>query len=234
MMTTFMNRLGRWGLGCGMALTALAMVGCQSTASDSGFAEVLTPNPVTAAPAQAAAPGVTTAPMTGTLIAPDSNRLDRLNAGDVVIISVKDLPIYYPDMEERIKQDGTITLLQNQTFVAAGKTRGELEKEIRDRYVPRFFVTMTVSVRHQKDTQFIFVGGEVKAPGRQVYISRMTVTKAIQSAGDFTAFANRKKVRLTRQNGKMITINCVKASTNPELDLEVYPGDKIEVVKSLF
>ena len=48
--------------------------------------------------------------------------------------------------------------------------------------------------------------------------------KAIASAGGFTDFANKKKVRLTRVDGRTQIVNCVKALENPSLDLEVYPG----------
>ena len=132
-------------------------------------------------------------------------------------------------IEQRVKDDGTITLIENQTFTAANKSRGQLETEIRERYVPKIFVKMTVSVMHQKDTQFYYVGGEVKSPGRQVYISRLTVLGAIKSAGDFTDFANRKKVQLTRASGRTFKINCNDALQNPNLDLEVMPGDNINV-----
>ena len=58
--------------------------------------------------------------------------------------------------------------------------------------------------------------------------------KAIASAGGFTDFANKKKVKLTRVDGRTQTVNCVKALDNPSLDLEVYPGDKIHVPRRLW
>ena len=59
------------------------------------------------------------------------------------------------------------------------------------------------------------MNGEVRAPSRQIYNSRITVLKAIASAGGFTDFANKKKVRLTRVDGRTQTVNCVKALDNP-------------------
>ena len=76
--------------------------------------------------------------------------------------------------------------------------------------------------------------GEVKVPGRHAYSGRMTVTKAIASAGYFTDFARKTKVRLIRVNGKKETIDCVKAEREPSLDLLVYPGDSIHVPRRLF
>ncbi len=91
-----------------------------------------------------------------------------------------------PPFEEKIKEDGTITLLLNQTFTAAGTTPGDLAKEIRKRYVPDYFKNMTVTVKQQESTRWYYVDGEVKSPNRQIYNSRITVLKAIASAGGFT------------------------------------------------
>jgi protein involved in polysaccharide export with SLBB domain len=89
---------------------------------------------------------------------------------------------------------------------------------------------MTVSVKQVADTLWYYVDGEVGTHGsRQIYNSRITVLKAIASAGGFTDFANKKKVKVTRADGRTVIINCVKARDNPSLDLEIYPGDKIYV-----
>ncbi len=154
--------------------------------------------------------------------------------GEPIIVTFADLPNFVNPFEERIKADGTITLLHNQTFVAAGKPVGVLEKEIRARYVPRYYVNLTATVKPQENTRFYFVGGEVKQPGRQVYLSRLTVLKAIQSSGDFTDFAKKSKVQLTRADGRSFVINATKALKNSQLDLEVYPGDKIHVPRRIF
>jgi polysaccharide export outer membrane protein len=159
----------------------------------------------------------------------DTNLLDRLHVGDALTIELTDTPVPFLPREERIKEDGTITLMENKTFLAAGKTRGQLEQEIHDWYVPRFYLKMTVSVRQKEQTQFYYVRGEVRSPGRQVYIDRMTVLKAIGSAGDFTDFARKSSVQLTRADRRTLTINAKKALADPRLDLEVFPGDTINV-----
>ncbi|HLH54912.1 MAG TPA: polysaccharide biosynthesis/export family protein [Verrucomicrobiae bacterium] len=155
--------------------------------------------------------------------------LDTLHVGDTVTVDFSDMAVTIPQRDERIKEDGTITLLEGKTFVAAGKTRGQLEREIHDWYVPRYYVKMTVSISPKTQTQFFYVRGEVKMPNRQIYISRITVLKAIASANDFTDFARKTAVILTRANGQKIKINCKKAIRNPNLDLEVLPGDDIFV-----
>jgi protein involved in polysaccharide export with SLBB domain len=222
-----------------MLLAGLLLAGCRSSGPQ--FADVpgLPANTGTAPAAMTSAPdpvrATTASPATAAAPAKDSdNILDLLNPGDPVIITFADLPIPVQPQEDRIKEDGTITLLQNQTFRAAGKTRGELEREVHDRYVPKLFRTMTVTIQQQGQTRFYYVGGEVKQPNRQVYISKLTVLKAIQSAGDFTDFAKKTKVVLIRADGRKFIIDCKKAQQHPELDLDVYPGDKIHVPRRIF
>ena len=217
-MRTLYQWIGYWGSVGSVVLAGLLLTGCKTGGADSKYAAA-------GAPGAATDPGATAAAPTPS----GPSDLDRISPGDMLIIVFSEMPKDVLPFEDRVKEDGTITLLENKVFHAAGKTRGELEKEIRATYVPDFYLTMTVSVRQQKDTQFYFVGGEVKQPNRQIYISRITVTKAIQSAGDFTDFARKKAVELTRADGRKFIVNAIKAQRDPSLDLEVLPGDKIYV-----
>jgi len=79
-----------------------------------------------------------------------------------------------------------------------------------------------------------YVRGEVKAPGRQEYVGQITVTKAITSVGDFTDYANRHKVWLTRSNGQRFKLDCVAILDGEQPDPPVFPGDQIEVTRRLF
>ena len=49
----------------------------------------------------------------------------------------------------------------------------------------------------------IFVGGEVKQPGRFIWTDGVTLTDAIQMAGGFTDFANRSQLELRRSDGSL-------------------------------
>ena len=90
-----------------------------------------------------------------------------------------------------------------------------------------------MAVRTRK-VELVFVGGEVKREGPNPYLPGMTVLKAIQHAGGFTEFANRKKVRITREDGRQETINCDKAVKNPKFDKPIYPDDRIDVPRRWF
>jgi protein involved in polysaccharide export with SLBB domain len=212
-----------------LSLAALGLAGCQSGPQYSDVPGLPTSGTGSATvPVATTAPPAAAAPQTPPS-APGTAGIDIMHRGDLITVSFSDLPYVQPPLDRRIAEDGTINLIENETFTAADKTPGQLEKEIRERYVPRKFLKLTVSVMPQKDTQFYYVGGEVKNPGRQVYISRIKVLGAIKSAGDFTDFANKKKVQLTRTDGRTFIINCKDALKNPTLDLEVFPGDNINV-----
>ncbi len=241
-MMTLSKVLGMWGAVCGLVLAGGLLAGCSASPKDSAFAEVpgLTGSapaaaPETAPPPPSAAVGASNVETLPATPGQGSSPEEVLSSGDTVNIVFSDLPSPQPPFEGQVKGDGTITLFLNQTFTVAGKTRGQLEKEIRAAYVPKFFKYMTVTIKPKDATQFYYVGGEVRAPGRQVYIGKMTVTKAIQSCGDFTDFAKKSKVQLTRAGGKRTeVIDGVKALRDPNLDVEIYPGDKIHVPRRIW
>ena len=85
----------------------------------------------------------------------------------------------------------------------------------------------------QSSTRFYYVGGEVKRPGAQPYLGKTTVTKAIQSAGDFTDFAKKTKVQVIRADGTTLRVNFNKAIDEPSLDPPIYPGDKLHVPRRI-
>lgn len=162
----------------------------------------------------------------------ETTEVATLRIGDTVRIEYSNLSsqILQP-FEEQIKDDGTISPPTIGSVQAAGKTTGDLQKEIQLAY-NKYYVSMTITVK--APDRFYSVGGEVKMPNRQPYIGSTTVIKAIQSAGDLTEFANHKKIQLTRANGKSYTINYDKALKDHKLDLPVYPGDSIHVPQRLF
>ena len=129
---------------------------------------------------------------------------------------------FLPHME-----DGTITLEHIKDIKAEGKTTGELQREIHDAYVPTFYKRLTVTVK--TDRLLYYVQGQVRQSGRQEYLGATSVLKAIASAGDFTDFAKRRDVVVTRKDGTVLHVNCVKAAKNPALDIPIFPGDKILV-----
>lgn len=180
-------------------------------------------------PGFSSSPAETGAPARAPLVGMAS---DVFGLGDQVIVTFSDASLQLH--EERIKDDGTITLHLIGPVKAVGKTPGELQKEIQELYVPKYYQPGRLTVTVKSQERAYYVGGEVRNPNRYVYSGAITVTKAIQTAGDFTDFASKKKVRLTRADGKTLTINCKKAQDDPTLDPPVFPGDKIVVPRRLW
>jgi len=133
-----------------------------------------------------------------------------------------------PPFDGRISEDGTVTLPLIGAIKAAGKTATELQKDIHEAYVPKYYLRLNVTVRGQD--RYYYVGGEVKAPNRYIWVGEITLTKAIQTAGDFNDWAQKKKVTITRGDGKTVgPINCTKVLEGKIPDPPIYPGDKVYV-----
>jgi protein involved in polysaccharide export with SLBB domain len=116
--------------------------------------------------------------------------------------------------------------------VATNKKFNVFEKEIQNEYLKgKFYKQIKVVVK--PGDRFYTVGGEVNAKGRQIYVGQTTVLRAIVSCGDFTEFANRKRVEILRADGTREVIDCVKARRDQRYDRPVCPGDAIFVPQSL-
>ena len=161
------------------------------------------------------------------------NSTDSLEPGNQITITFSGLSTIPIPYSCRIREDGTISPpYLKEPIIAAGKTIGELERELEKEYVPAIYKTINVTIRTAD--RFFYVGGEVRQPSRQIFIGRITVTQAIQSAGDFTDFADQRSVRVIRASGKVDIVDCKAALDDPTKDLMVYPGDNIVVERRLF
>lgn len=154
----------------------------------------------------------------------------RFAVGDLVSLSFSGTKGLILSHQERIKNDGTITLPFIGAVKADGKTLGELLKEIHDAYVPRFYKRLVVAVDGGQNVYY--VEGQVSSPGRQVCLGPTTVTRAIQSAGGFTDLAAKHRVELIRASGERVEVNWINATVTPGgSDLQVFSGDRIVIPK---
>ena len=208
----FGKKFGWLNLFCALLLAGLLFAGCQSPQAYNSQLAKLTAG-----------------------MAENTNAFgsDIFRVGDALTISYSDTPPpgILPS-QERVKEDGTIRLIHNQTFVAAGKTRSALEQEIHDGYVPKYYLNLTVGIK--QEARYYFVEGQVKIPSKQEYVGPTTVVKAIASAGGFTEFGKPAAIKLIHENGRIETVNFKKALKDPRLDLPVYPGDTISVPRKLW
>ncbi len=208
MKKAFLKNTLHGALGIGLIIVAAALAGCQTPPKDNINFSVVSD-----------AEGMTS-------LARSADEAMRLAKGDNVIVTFAGQEDLRPH-EETIKEDGTITLEHIKDIKAEGKTTGELQRDIHNAYVPTFYKRLTVTVK--TDRLLCYVLGQVRQPGRQEYLGATTVLKAIASAGDFTDFAKRHDVVVTRKDGTVLHVNCVKAAKEPALDIPIFPGDKIEV-----
>ncbi len=160
---------------------------------------------------------------------------DKLRIGDQVMINFSGSsgvdPILH-DHTEAIKEDGNITPPLLGSVSAAGKTPGELQQCLQTNY-NALYRNLTVTVVPQ--SRFYYVSGEVKKPGPEPYLGETDIIKAISAAGDFTDFANKKKVKITRANGQSEIIDVQKIFDEPtSFDVPIYPGDKIYIRRRIF
>jgi protein involved in polysaccharide export with SLBB domain len=246
-------------LSCATLLAGILLSGCGSTeqpvlsdnptppaisgtGNASGSRVAPTSNDNSAGTADASGTGMSTGSATNPGSATDDvtsipTGAARFQAGETVNISTStgsELvlgPIATAPQSYLIADDGTITLPLIGTVQAAGKTPGELQRIITKLYVPDYYVRLAVTVT--AINRVYYVGGEVTKPGPEEYLGQTTVTRAIQSAGDFTVFASHN-VWLTRSDGTRISVNVDKALRDSASDLPVYPGDQIQVPRRRF
>ena len=150
-----------------------------------------------------------------------------LRPGDRVKVDFVGAGITIPPREEQVKEDGTINIEHIGAVEVVGKTARETEKLIQSKLVPDFYRSMTVTVTPLE--QVYTVGGQVNRPGSQIYNGTTTVIKAIQSAGDFTDFANRRNIQITRSNGTIEFVDYEEATKRPSKNIEIFPHDSIIV-----
>lgn len=219
------------GLGLFLAL-GIFWAGCGTTGTAPGGGSSI-PAGATAEPTAA---GTTSQPVAASVMDELSSdarsEADVLRVGDPITITFTGVSDPPPKFDERIKADGMISLpLVKQPLKAAGKTRGQLEEEIYRLYVPNLYVRLTVKVN--SEGRYFHVRGEVRSPGRFQYLGEMTILKAVASAGDFTDFANKRGVTITRA-GRKISVDCEKAQKNPQHDVAILPDDLIIVPRRFF
>lgn len=204
MLSLFLRRTGAWIRTVGCVAVAVVLAGC-------GGAEPKSTN----------APAGRTGGRTTAVLA------DILRKGDLIQIVFSGIPTPPADLEERIKEDGTINLQLIGNLLAEGKTPGQLQKEIQDAYVPKYFLRLTVTVKTER--RVFYVDGEVRRPDRFVYEGEISLLQAIAAAQGFTDFAARGRVELVRNTGEQLVIDARKAKNNPALDVPIVPGDRINV-----
>src|SRR5215217_9030202 len=136
------------------------------------------------------------------------------------------IPLYVVVADAQpLPEAARVTVLRNetnQTFDVELAESSEMNMLVR----PGDVITL-----HPNVTQFLYIGGEVKAPGEKTYRRGLTLTQAIIAAGGVTPKA--KEARLGRDDGNgflVVTRYKLKEIESGKLqDPAVKPGDRITI-----
>ena len=158
----------------------------------------------------------------------------RLRSGDELSIRIDAGPSQQaggPASDVIVDEDGEISMPLVGRIKAGGLTSSELAEHIEANYVPRYYVRCTATVIIAQ--RFFYVGGEVHNPSRFLWSEDITLLKAINTAGGFSDYANRRKVQLIRGKEQQ-EFDCEELQRNPSKDVHIHPGDTITIPRSIF
>lgn len=184
-----------------------------------------TPNP--APPAANTAPLTATSPGVGQAVDPNKY---SIGAEDILYIQVWREQDFTRMVA--VRPDGKITMPLLGELQAAGETPMQLTKDLTEKlgnYVNRPDVTVTVEqVRSKK----YYIDGLVARPGEYSLVTPTRVLEALSKAGGFQEFANIKKIKILRNEGKEIfkfNYKDVSRGKHLEQNIELKTGDHIIV-----
>ncbi len=157
-----------------------------------------------------------------------TSAMSQIEAGQSVIVKIMGVPADQKAMVDEtypISEEGSINLPFVGELPAAGKSSGQLSKEIQKAYRDGgIFKNPVIQVLANKEDinpqeQRVHIGGQVRNPGPKPFRDGFTVFQAVQAAGGATEFGAMNRVVLYR-NGKP-----------KEIDLKTVDG-KAVVAKS--
>ncbi|MEI6890967.1 MAG: SLBB domain-containing protein [Pontiella sp.] len=136
-------------------------------------------------------------------------------------------------LEVIVDENGKINLLHIvDSIQAGGLTTSALEALIEKSYIEGE-IYKNVSVNVTMTAKVFYMQGEVNQPGQFPLSSGTTLLQAIAGARGPTAFANLKKVTITRQ-GKVYTFDIEKLEEDPSRDVKIAAGDVIKILQTWY
>src|SRR5207247_598372 len=133
-----------------------------------------------------------------------------------------------------VRPDGKISLPLLADVQAAGLTPGEL-REVLDKMLAAYITAPEVSVIVREVHSFkVSVLGQVKTPGRYELRNRATVLDVLALAGGFNDFANKSRILILRQDGRVLrrfsfNYGGLVSGDDTRQDLFLQPGDVVVV-----
>lgn len=160
-----------------------------------------------------------------------------LRSGDTIELRIGGVPpeeVQQVSGPYAIDGDGFVNLPHIGKIRADQTTQSELQRSIENAYrSQQIYTNPSITLTIPNTARFVNTGGEVKAPQRVPFTADLTLLGAISASGGFTEFADQKKVRLLR-DGKVTIVNVKEVRKDPEKDVRLKPGDRIEVPQSFW
>jgi polysaccharide export outer membrane protein len=160
-----------------------------------------------------------------------------IRVGDFVELKISGVPVEEQQQVNNsytVDANGSINLPYINKVKAGGVTPAQLAAAIEGAYrAAKIYTNPTITVVMQPSTRLVNVGGAVRTPARVPFTEDMTLLDAINAAGGFNDFADQKRVRVMR--GSKVTVYDVrKFRRDPSKDVNLQPGDRVEVPQSFF
>jgi polysaccharide export outer membrane protein len=199
---------------------------------------------VSPAPSVSKSPSADLPPTTSTVMRTNSMAVldDKKRLGPNDFVSFRVVEDRDNDSQRlRVNDNGELEVPYIGLVAAQGRTckdlaytiKGLLEKE----YYYHATVILAVDRVSEKSRGRIYVYGSVKAQGPQEIPpdENYTVSKAIIRAGGFGDFANKRKVKVTRKNGKEFNVDLKRVieEGHTDEDIVLVPDDQIYVPQRL-
>jgi polysaccharide export outer membrane protein len=152
-----------------------------------------------------------------------------IGAEDLLEISVFELPQF--SLTSRVSGDGTVTMPLIGTVEVRGLTKAQAEKKIADALEAKYVnnPSVSINIKEYKSRQ-ISVLGSVKNPGAYYVLSKRSLLEIITDAGGLTENAG-TRCYVFRAGSSKIEIDLADLMTNgnAELNIEIHPGDVINI-----
>jgi polysaccharide export outer membrane protein len=152
--------------------------------------------------------------------------------GDVFELTLSGMPVEFAaefHLSFTVGDDGEVRVPLIGGLRATGTSTTQLARAIERKLVAdKIFTNPTAVINLQPQSRFVTVGGAVRAPQAVPWNTDMTLSTAITRAGDFGDFANKKKIKLTR-DGKVSYYNLTKSETDPTQNPKLLPSDEVTV-----
>jgi polysaccharide export outer membrane protein len=217
-----------------LIFTAIVWVSLSGRAQDSA-----SPIPSTAQPAPVELPPTTNTVMrTSSMeVLDDKKKLNRNDYVSFRVVEDRDTDAQHL----RVNDSGELEVPYVGLVPAEGRSCKELAYNIKSSLEKEYYYHATVILAvdrvSEKSRGRIYIYGSVKSQGPQEVPPNesYTVSKAVIRAGGFGDFANKRKVKVTRKDGKDFTVDLKRVieEGHTDEDLVLQPDDQVYVPQRL-